>query len=295
MTRILDGCFVALATPFRGGAFDADTYRLHCEAVLAGGVDGLVPCGTTGEAPTLTREEWAENVRIAVRAAAGKPVIAGAGAYATAEAIELVTVARELGAQAALVVTPYYNRPSQDGLVAHFAAIARAVPGFPLVAYNVPFRTGIDLLAASYPKLAEVREVVAVKEATSNMARVTEIRQLVGERFALLAGDDLTMLPFLAAGGQGVISVSANLAPRKVSALIQAARAGDYRAAGALNDELAPLHLALAEGNPVPVKAALHLLGRFADELRLPLLPAGPATRDRLARALARLNLTPKQ
>jgi 4-hydroxy-tetrahydrodipicolinate synthase len=291
MNLALEGCFVALATPFRGGAFDSDAYQAHCESVIAGGVDGLVPCGTTGEAPTLSGEEYVQAIRIAVGAARGKTVIAGAGSYSTAETITTVETARRHGADAALIVTPYYNRPSQDGLVAHFAAIARAVPGFPLVAYNVPFRTGTDLLAPTYVPLAEIREVIGVKEASTSMSRVTEVRQLVGERFSLLAGDDLTMLPFMSVGGRGVISVSANVVPEQVTALIRSALAGDYHRARSLNDALAPLHLALAESNPVPVKAALSLLGRFSDEIRLPLLPATTATRTRVAKALGRLGM----
>jgi 4-hydroxy-tetrahydrodipicolinate synthase len=287
------GCFVAVATPFRDGELDGKAYRALCESLVANGVSGLVPCGTTGEAPTLSAAEFLACVRIAVEAAhpAGKAVIAGAGTNSTADTIDAVKAVREAGADAALVVTPYYNRPPQDGLVAHYRHIARALPGFPLVPYNVPFRTGVDLLAATCEPLAEIREVVAIKEATASMARVTDIRTRVGDRFALLSGDDLTMLPFMAVGGCGVISVSGNVAPAQVSQLIQAALAHDYALACRLNDALAPLHLALAEGNPMPLKAALHLLGLFADEVRPPLVPAPAATRERLSKALRSLGL----
>jgi 4-hydroxy-tetrahydrodipicolinate synthase len=288
-----EGCFVAVATPFRGGALDVATYRAHCESLVRAGVAGLVPCGTTGEAATLSPDEYLTCVRVAVEVAHAerRVVIAGAGSNSTARTIESVRAVREAGADAALVVTPYYNRPPQEGLVLHYRSIARGVPGFPLVPYNVPGRTGVDLLPATYEQLAGIPEIVAVKEATGQIGRVTDIRARVGDRFSLLSGDDLTMMAFVAAGGRGVISVSANVAPAKVSQLIAAALARDLVRASALNDELAHLHLALAEGNPMPVKAALHLLGVFSDEVRLPLVPAPGATRDRLEGALARLGL----
>ncbi len=294
MKTALEGSFVALATPFRDGALDEGAYRALCAHLLAGGIDGLVPCGTTGETPNLDETEQARCIRIAVEVAhaAGRKVVAGAGSNSTAQTIRNVQAVRDLGADAALVVTPYYNKPTQAGLVAHYRAVAQAVPGFPLVAYVVPGRTGVDLLPESYPALAEVGEVVAVKEATGDMRRVIDIREQVGDRFSLLSGDDFTVLPFIASGGKGVISVSGNVAPRQLADLVGAARVGDWVRAGELQVAMSALHRALfLESNPIPVKAALHLLGCFADEVRLPLLPASGSTRDALCRSLGSLGL----
>ena len=295
MTKLsLEGSFTALATPFRDGALDERAYRELCEWQLANGTDGLVPCGTTGEAVTLSPVEQLACVEIAVEVAhaAGKPVIAGAGSNSTAKTIEQVQAMREAGADAALVVTPYYNKPTQAGLVAHYREVARQVPGFPLVAYNVPGRTGCDLQPATYEALAGIEELVAVKEATGNLVRLVEIFERVGDRFSMLSGDDPTIAPFCALGGKGVISVSSTVAPRQVSNLVRAAREGRLREARELQVTLQPLHRALfVESNPIPVKAALHLLGRFADEIRLPLTPATAATREALRAALADLGI----
>src|SRR5690606_19414255 len=269
-----EGTFVALATPFSGGKLDEEAYARLCEEVLHQGCEGLVPCGTTGETPTLSVEEQERCVRIAVEAARkkGATVIAGAGSNSTAATIEAVRRVKAAGADAALVVTPYYNKPTQAGIVAHYRAIAEAVPGFPIVAYVVPGRTASDILPDTYPALAQIEEVVAVKEATASMQRVIDIRERVGDRFVLLSGDDFTVLPFIACGGRGVISVSANVAPRLLSDLVRAAMQGELERARELQVRLNPLHRALfLESNPIPVKAALHLMGRFDDEVRLPL------------------------
>lgn len=292
--RTFEGNLVALATPFRGGKLDEAAYRALCERLLDDGVDGLVPCGTTGETPTLEAAEQQTCVRIAVEVAKAKGafVVAGAGTNSTASTIRNVAAVREAGADGALVVTPYYSRPTQAGLVAHYREVAKANPGFPLVAYVVPGRTGVDLLPDTYPALAEIDEVVAVKEATASMQRVIDIRERVGDRFSLLSGDDFTVLPFIACGGRGVISVTSNVAPRHMADLIAAARKGDNAKAAQIQVAINALNAALfAEPNPVPVKAALHLLGHFADEMRLPLTPATEATRARLADALRRLGL----
>ncbi|HEY0839157.1 MAG TPA: 4-hydroxy-tetrahydrodipicolinate synthase [Vulgatibacter sp.] len=294
MEAKFEGSWVALATPFRDGALDEAAYRALCEHLLAEGTDGLVPCGTTGETPTLTTEEQRRCVKIAVEAAKGRgrKVIAGAGSNSTAETIRNVERVREDGADAALVVTPYYSKPTQGGLVAHYRAIANAVPGFPLVAYVVPGRTGVDLLPDTYPALAEIEEVVAIKEATASMQRVVDIRERVGDRFSLLSGDDFTVLPFIACGGRGVISVSANVAPRHMADLVHAALEGRIERSAALQVEMNALHRALfLESNPIPVKAALHLQGRFADEVRLPLVPASAPVREKLGAALKGLGL----
>lgn len=292
-----EGSLVALATPFRDGALDERAYRALCEWQIANGTDGLVPCGTTGEAVTLSPAEQLACVKIAVEVAhaAGKPVIAGAGSNSTAKTVEQVQAVREAGADGALVVTPYYNKPTQAGLVAHYREVARRVPGFPLVAYNVPGRTGSDLLPDTYRPLADIPEVVAVKEATGNMVRLVEVFERVGDRFTMLSGDDFTVAPFCALGGKGVISVSANVAPGLLAELVRVSREGRLARARELQVALQPLHRALfVETNPIPVKAALHLLGRFADEVRLPLTPATAATREKLREALAGLNLEVK-
>lgn len=292
--RTFEGNLVALATPFRDGKVDEAAYRALCERLLDGGVDGLVPCGTTGETPTLEPEEQQACIRIAVEVARAKGafVVAGAGTNSTAATIRNVGMVRDAGADGALVVTPYYNKPTQAGIVAHYRAIAKAHPGFPIVAYVVPGRTGGDLLPDTYPSLAEIAEVVAVKEATGSMQRVIDIRERVGDRFSLLSGDDFTVLPFIACGGRGVISVTSNVAPRQMGDLVRAARAGDLEKARALQVALNELNTCLfLESNPIPVKAALHLLGHFADEVRLPLTPATESTRERLRKALRGLGL----
>ncbi|HWV38795.1 MAG TPA: 4-hydroxy-tetrahydrodipicolinate synthase [Vulgatibacter sp.] len=294
MEAKFEGSWVALATPFRGGELDQAAYRALCEHLLDEGTDGLVPCGTTGETPTLSEDEQRACVRTAVEVARsrGRKVIAGAGSNSTKATIRNVARVREDGADAALVVTPYYNKPTQAGLVEHYRAIAEAVPGFPLVAYVVPGRTGVDLLPETYPALAEIPEVVAVKEATASLQRVIDIREKVGDRFSLLSGDDFTVLPFIACGGRGVISVSANVAPRHMAELVHGALVGRIDRAAALQVEMNALHRALfLESNPIPVKAALHLLGRFADEVRQPLLPASAPVRERLREALRGLGL----
>lgn len=288
------GSFVALATPFRGDRLDEEAYAGLCAHLLEQGTDGLVPCGTTGETPTLEAAEQDRCVRIAVEVAKGRgaPVVAGAGSNSTAETIRNVRRVKEAGADAALVVTPYYNKPTQAGIVAHYRAIAREVPDFPIVAYVVPGRTAGDLLPETYPALAEIEEVVAVKEATASMQRVIDVRERVGDRFSLLSGDDFTVLPFIACGGAGVISVSANVAPRQMADLVHLSLRGEWEGARDLQVRMNPLHRALfVESNPIPVKAALHLQGRFADEVRLPLTPAGPRTRELLAEGLAALGI----
>jgi 4-hydroxy-tetrahydrodipicolinate synthase len=289
-----EGTLVALATPFSGGKLDEAAYARLCEEVLEQGCDGLVPCGTTGETPTLDVDEQDRCVRIAVEAAKkkGATVVAGAGSNSTAQTIESVRRVKAAGADAALVVTPYYNKPTQAGIVAHYRAIAEAVPGFPIVAYVVPGRTASDILPDTYTALAEIEEIVAVKEATASMQRVIDIREKVGDRFVLLSGDDFTVLPFIACGGRGVISVSANVAPKLFSDLIRASMEGDLEKARDLQVRLNPLHRALfLESNPIPVKAALHLMGRFQDEMRLPLTPATASTREALRASLSALGI----
>ena len=291
--KTIKGTMTALATPFKDGQLDENAYRELIRSQLGGGVNGLVPVGTTGEAVTLNSDECAQLTRIAVEEAKGAvPVIAGVGSNDTRKTIDNIHWAREAGADAGLVVTPYYNKPSQAGLFAHFQAIAKAHPGFPLVAYNVPGRTAGDMLPETVRRLCDLSEVVAIKEATGNLVRSMAIRELCGDRIALLSGDDFTVLPFLAAGGDGVISVSSNVVPKLMSDLVQAALDGKLKEALALQLRLQPLHRALfLESNPIPVKWALARMGLMGGELRLPLTPLADTHHAALEAELSKLGL----
>jgi 4-hydroxy-tetrahydrodipicolinate synthase len=291
--RTFEGSMTALATPFRDGALDEPAFRALVEQQIRGGTAVLIPMGTTGESVTMSAEERTRAVQLVVQAAGGRvPVVAGAGSNSTREAIDGVRRAREVGADGALIVTPYYNKPTQAGLVEHFRAIATAHPGFPLVAYNVPGRTGVDLLPETCQRLCDIPEVVALKEATGNVARTIDIVEKCGERLTLLSGDDFTVLPFIACGGKGVISVSSNVAPRLMADLVEAARTGDVAKARGLQVRLNPLHrLLFCESNPIPVKWALHLMGLFGPELRLPLVPMTEANAHKLQAELSHLGL----
>src|SRR5258707_10486716 len=291
--RKLEGPIVALATPFRGGQLDEEAYRGFIRFQLENGSEGLVPIGTTGEAVTMTAQERFRAVQLAVEMAKGKvPVVAGAGSNSTAETIEGVKRIREAGADAALVVTPYYNKPTQGGLFEHFRLIAKAHPGFPIVAYNVPGRTGVDLLPETCQRLCDLPELVAIKEATGNMARAIDIVEKCGERLTLLSGDDFTIVPFIACGGKGVISVSANVAPRMISDMTKAARSGPMARAAELQVKTNGLHrLLFVESNPIPVKWALHLMGKFGPEIRLPLVPMSESNASKLKDELRKLGL----
>jgi 4-hydroxy-tetrahydrodipicolinate synthase len=291
--KTFDGSLVALATPFKSGGLDEDSYRGLIRDQLESGTQGLVPIGTTGEAATMSAEERTRAVKIAVELARGKvPVIAGAGSNSTQETIEAVKRVRDSGADGALVVTPYYNKPTQAGLVEHYRAVARAHPGFPLVAYNVPGRTGVDLLPETCQRLGEIQELVAIKEATGNMVRAIDIIEKCGDRLTLLSGDDSTVVPFIACGGKGVISVSANVAPRMIAEMVKAARAGNFSKAGELQVKMNALHrLLFVESNPIPVKWALHLMKKFGPEIRLPLTPMSESNAAKLKDELRRLAL----
>ncbi|XXF76771.1 4-hydroxy-tetrahydrodipicolinate synthase [Myxococcaceae bacterium GXIMD 01537] len=291
--RTFEGSMTALATPFRDGAFDEAAYRALIRQQIEGGTSVLIPVGTTGEAVTMTADERLRAVQVAVDEAKGRvPVVAGAGSSNTAETVESVRRVREAGADGTLIVTPYYNRPTQAGLVEHFKAIAQAHPGFPIVAYNVPGRTGVDLLPETCQRLCELPEVVAIKEATGNMARAVELAEKCGERLTLISGDDFTVLPFIACGGKGVISVSSNVAPRLMADLVAAARAGDMQKAQALQVRMNNLHrLLFVESSPAPVKWGLHLLGLFGPEVRLPLVQMTEPNALKLAAELRQLGL----
>jgi 4-hydroxy-tetrahydrodipicolinate synthase len=290
----IEGSMTALATPFRGGALDEEALRALVRQQLAGGTSVLIPVGTTGESATLSHEERVRVIQVVVQEVAGRvPVVAGAGSNNTAETIEAVRRAREVGANGAMLVTPYYNKPSQEGLFEHYRAVARAHPGFPLVAYNVPSRTSVDLLPETVLRLCDIPELIALKEATGSMVRALELVERCGERMTFLSGDDFTVLPFIACGGKGVISVSSNAVPRLMADLVAVARAQDMARARELQNRLQPLHrLLFVEPSPAPVKWALHKLGVFpSPEVRLPLVTLTPPNAAKLEAELRKLGV----
>ena len=289
---MFSGVLTALVTPFRDGTVDEAALRELVEWQIGAGIDGLVPCGSTGEAATLSHPEHRRVVEIVVEATRGRvPVVAGTGSNNTREAVELTRHARDAGADAALLISPYYNKPTQEGIVLHYAEIARET-GFPLVVYNIPGRTGSNLLPATLARLADLDHVVGVKEACGDLAQIAEVIAQCPADFAVLSGDDALSLPLLALGGQGVISTSSNVAPSEMVALLRAFESGDLAAAQRAHYTLLPLFEALfCETNPIPVKAALALLGRCGPEIRLPLTPLSQAPREALQGVLKELGL----
>lgn len=289
----LQGSMTALATPFKDGKLDEAAYTALIEYQLANGTSVLIPMGTTGEAVTMTAAERRRAIQLCLQVNKGRAkVFAGAGSNSTAETIEGVAVARELGADGALVVTPYYNKPTQAGLVEHYRLVGKAHPGFPVMAYNVPGRTGVDMLPDTVKRLLEVKEVVALKEATGNILRTLDVYEQVGDRLTLLSGDDFVVAPFIFSGGKGVVSVSSNVAPRKMADLCAAALKGDIEGARKHQLELQPLHrLLFIESNPIPVKMALHQMGMFGTEIRPPLTPMTEGNAAKLKEELGKLGL----
>jgi len=290
---MFQGSIVALITPFRDGAVDEKAFQELVEWQIAEGTQGLVPVGTTGESPTLSHAEHKRVVDLCIEASAGRvPVIAGAGSNNTAEAIELARHAEEAGANALLVVTPYYNKPNQEGLFQHFKAVDDAV-GLPIFIYNIPGRSVIDMAPETMARLfKECRNIAGVKDATASMTKVSLQREACGEDFIQLSGEDATALGFNAHGGTGCISVTANVAPKLCSAFQTACLSGDYARALRLQDTLMPLHQALfLEPNPTGSKYALSILGRCANELRLPLVPVSVETANAIEKAMAHADL----
>jgi 4-hydroxy-tetrahydrodipicolinate synthase len=289
MSADFSGLCVALATPFGAdGALDLTAFRRLVSHVVDGGADVLAPLGSTGEAATLDDRERDALLAACVEEAAGLTVLAGAGSNSTAQAARFAARAQELGASGALVVTPYYNKPNAAGLVAHYRAVADAAPGLPIVAYNVPGRTGINLTPAVLARLWENPQVVGVKESSGNLAQIGEIARTLPRGKLLLAGDDALALATIALGGQGLVSVLANLLPRECKRLVTLAREGLMAEARELHARLLPAMDALfTEPNPIPLKAGLALTGLAGDQLRLPLVRAEDATRAKLAAALA--------
>ena len=286
------GSITALITPFKDGKVDARALQKLVEWQIDQGTHGLVPCGTTGESPTLTHDEHRRVVELCVEAAAGRvPVIAGTGSNATAEAIELTHHAQSAGADGVLVVTPYYNKPTQEGLYLHFKAINDCAD-VPIIIYNIPGRSVIDMSVETMARLFKLKNIVGLKDATANMSRASLQRAALGTDFIQLSGEDATALGFMAHGGQGCISVSANVAPALCAEFQLACLAGNFKLALQLQDRLMPLHDALfVESNPGPVKYAASRLGLCSADTRLPLAPLAPASRKKVDDALAAVGL----
>jgi 4-hydroxy-tetrahydrodipicolinate synthase len=268
------GAFTALVTPFSGGQIDTQALRDHVDFQIEKGIDGLVPCGTTGEASTLSHDEHVEVVRITVEHAAGRvPVIAGSGSNSTAEALELTKRVKETGANAGLMITPYYNKPTQEGLFQHFSTIAEKVD-IPIILYNVPGRTGINMLPDTVARLAAVPNIVGLKDAAADLKQTSYTRQLVPDDFVILSGEDTLVYPLMAVGASGVISVTSNILPGEIAELCRRFLEGNMARAAELHHRLLPMCDAMfVETNPIPIKAALAMMGRIKNELRLPLVP----------------------
>ncbi|HEX3365591.1 4-hydroxy-tetrahydrodipicolinate synthase [Phenylobacterium sp.] len=281
------GVLPALVTPFRDGEVDEDAFIRLVERQIAGGVHGLVPVGTTGESATLSHDEHRRVIELCVKTAAGRvPVVAGTGSNCTEEAVELTRHAKTIGADCALIVTPYYNRPSQEGMYAHYAAINEAVQ-LPILVYNVPGRTGVDISNDTLARLAKLPNIVGIKDATGDLARASQQRLMCGEGWTMLSGDDPTALGYMAHGGHGCISVTANVAPEQVSAFYNDAMAGQWQGALYGQDRLIRLHKALfTYASPSPTKFALAHLGLCAEDARLPIVPAGAASRTEVLAAM---------
>lgn len=286
------GYFTALITPFRNGKVDEEAYRAFIEWQIAEGAAGLVPCGTTGESPTLSHDEHRRVTEVCIELARGRvPVIAGTGSNSTEEAVALTRHAKDAGADAALLVMPYYNKPTQEGMYQHYKAVNDAVD-IPQIIYNIPGRSVVNMSVETMARLAELPNVVGVKDATADLTRPTYTRIAISSEFCQLSGEDGTALAFFAQGGHGCISVTANVAPRACAEFFKAWDSGDSAKALDLHTRLMPLHEVLfCESNPIPVKYAAHLLGKCGDEMRLPLTPPSPANRKRIEAVIRQVGL----
>jgi len=284
------GTYTAIVTPFRDGAIDEDAFEDLVRFQIKGGVDGIVPVGTTGESPTVDFAEHIRVIELAVKFAAGKiKVLAGTGANATREAIELTQAAEQAGADGSLQVAPYYNKPTQEGLFQHFKAIARATK-LPIVLYSIPGRCGVEIGVETVKRLAaDCKNIVGIKESGGSCDRVSQLRAALGSKFIILSGDDSLTLPFLAVGANGVISVASNVIPREVAQMVKSFLTGKSAAAMRLHEKFYPLFKDLfIETNPVPVKAALAMMKLIAEEYRLPLVPMNPRNWDALRTTMKR-------
>ena len=289
---MFEGSITALITPFRDGKIDETAFQRFVEWQIEEGTDALVPCGTTGESPTLSHEEDMRVTSLCVEVAEGKvPVIAGTGSNSTDEAIQLTRHAKDAGADAALVVTPYYNKPTQEGLYQHYRAVHDSVD-LPIIIYNIPGRCMVDMTVDTMKRLAELPNIVGVKDATADLTRPALTRMAIGKDFAQLSGEDATVVPFLAQGGHGCISVTSNVAPRLCADLHAAWKRRDFDQVSEVNGRLMPLHQALfAESSPAPVKFAVSLLGKCDNELRLPLVCVQPETEAKVQAAMVHAGL----
>ncbi|MBA5868133.1 MAG: 4-hydroxy-tetrahydrodipicolinate synthase [Nitrospira sp. CR1.3] len=281
------GSLVAIVTPFRSGKLDERAFGDLIEWQIANGTNGIVPCGTTGESATLSHEEHHRVVKLAVEVVNRRvPVVAGAGSNSTEEAISLTRHAKEAGVDGALLITPYYNKPTQEGLYRHYKAIAEAVD-LPQVLYNIPGRTGVNMLPATVARLCGLKNIVGIKEGSGSVQQASEIAQNCGERITVLAGDDSLTLPMMAVGARGVITVAANVVPKEMARLVKSFLAGLVEESRQIHFKLSPLFAALFyETNPIPVKEALGMMGRIDPELRLPLCPMGTESKSQLTRVL---------
>ena len=289
MRRQWTGCGTALVTPFtRDGAVDEAGVRRLARRQIDAGMHFLVPCGTTGESPTMSEEERLRVVAVVIEEAGGRvPVLAGAGGYDTREVIQTAQKMQRLGAAGILSVTPYYNKPTQEGLFQHYSAIAGEV-GLPIIVYNVPGRTGCNVEVATLTRLSQVPNIAGVKEASGNVSQMCEICRAVPDDFVVLSGDDALTLPLMAIGGHGIISVIGNQAPREMSRMVELAESGDFAGARAIHRQLMPLMSAnFVESNPIPVKAAMAAMGLLEETYRLPMVPPSEASRRRILDALA--------
>ncbi len=286
------GAITALVTPFKNGQVDEKALRDLIEFQIAGGVDGLVPCGTTGESPTLSHDEHDRVIEITIDAAKKRvPVIAGTGSNSTAEALRLTKHAYEAGADGALIACPYYNKPTQEGIYQHFELISKTVP-IPIVPYNIPGRTGINMSPELIARLSKISNIVGVKEASGSLKQMNDVIDLCDPEFDVLSGDDGMTLPLISIGGKGIISVASNIVPDDMSALVDAALDGNMAKAGALHKKLSPLFDVLfIEVNPTPVKAALAMMGKIEYEYRLPLCKMAQANYEKVARVMKNYGL----
>jgi 4-hydroxy-tetrahydrodipicolinate synthase len=286
--RTFQGSLVAMVTPFRDGQVDEAKLRELVEFHVTHGTDDLVPCGTTGESPTLSHAEHKRVIEVVIEAAAGRiPVVAGTGSNSTAEAIDMTVHAARAGADAALLVSPYYNKPTQEGLYRHFRAIAEAAPDLPMIPYNIQGRTAINVETETMARLAQIPNIVGVKEASGSLDQMTSVILACGPDFTVLSGDDSLTLPLMAVGGRGVISVVANFLPREVAEMTHAALEGDWKRARDLHWKLFPICRGVfIETNPIPVKEAMAMLGLIRPEWRLPMCPMSDANREKLRKVL---------
>jgi 4-hydroxy-tetrahydrodipicolinate synthase len=284
---MFEGAIVAIVTPFKNGRVDEETFDKLIQFQIANGTAGIVPCGTTGESTTMSHEEHDRVIALAISSANKKiPVIAGTGSNSTEEALRLTRHAHKAGADGAMVVCPYYNRPTQEGLYQHYKTIAEEVP-IPIVIYNIPGRTGVNLNPDTLFRLSQIPNIVGIKEAAGSIKQMSDMIGLCGPDFDVISGDDGFTLPLMALGGKGVISVMSNIVPADMAELVRACKAGDFERARKLHHKMSPLIDALfIETNPVPVKAALAMMGMIDDEVRLPLAKLSPGSSDKLRKAM---------